>query len=207
MTDETHIMVDIETLGNDTKTGLIMAIGAVKFNPWCLEKRTVEPLPECNYQSATEFYVILSVENGMLHGFQIDIETYKWWTRPERIQAYAHMRMAKDVQSLYNALRMFAEWCGISDIWCWSHGNTFDGVHLVEKFKYLQIRDSSMRNPLHYRRLMDTRTLFKTHHALLGEDVQWPARQQHHHPLDDARVQVMAVQQAMQNLRCGKVIR
>jgi len=207
MANELHVMADLETLGNDPKYGLIMALGAVVFDPYGDEIDCMKPLPMENTTGySDELYLIMSVKDGLMHGFEINDDTFTWWQQPERKEEY--MRMQRYEQAIgieqmlidFAAFVEFQPYVSVEHRYLWSHGAVFDAAHIFEKYKRFS-RILEVRNPFQFRNIRDTRTIYKAHADTFGQSVVWPDATMKHHPIDDARRQAVAVQRVMKRFR------
>lgn len=205
MMNEQHIMIDLETLSNRPETGIIMSLAAVKFDPY------VGPLIDCsqpipleNAESDDELYYIIDVEQSTLHGYTIEPDTYNWWvTDPERVMEYHRMMGYSRSVSLLHALQRltaFARKDQRADVqtYGWSHGAGYDMVFISERYRQLCAAGD---NPFDHHNIMDTRTVLAMHRQLRDGDVVWQPARMKHHPIDDARRQARAVQDAIRNFR------
>lgn len=128
----THVMVDLETLGNGSDAH-ILSIGAVKFDSTGILDR---------------FHVGIDLESCARSGLKSDVSTIEWWLdltcdAPEAWRAWK----ALDKVDVYNALDGFAIW--YKDVGefvpleptepdkqpLWGNGATFDNVILRNAFK------------------------------------------------------------------------
>ena len=84
-----HIMLDIETLGGDAVTSPILAIAAMKFNPYAV---TSKPFDEKYFEMdhideprEGIYYDTLNIHDQITHGRVMDLPTLEWWTNsPEK---------------------------------------------------------------------------------------------------------------------------
>ena len=115
--NNTHIMVDIETLGTSPRS-VIFSIAAIKI------KRN---------KIAGEFVAQPSIESNLELGFKIEPGTLKWWMeQPED----ARQQMCHSTGKLSETLSDFAYWCGPNNnLYLWGNGADFDNTHLAEAYK------------------------------------------------------------------------
>lgn len=198
-----HIMVDIETLSNDIRHGTIMAIGAIAFN-------MIEPIPypdEKNFSGVYangEFYLPINLESQAAFGLQIDAETLRWWLSEGRSKTLLELFLSPRQESIQFVFQWFQWWCQTScestTPWLWSHGVSYDCMHLSEKWPIIMKKPFSDVIP--FRHMRDTRTLFALYNEKF-EKSPYPevARHHHHHPLEDAWIQACAVQTAWTRLK------
>lgn len=203
MPNEWHIMIDLETLSNRPSGGAIMSIGAVPFNPY------VGPLVDCSKplpmknMFEDEFYVIIDIGDSTDRGLKIEDDVRAWWMMPDRIDEYLRMVNYKDAVSIVYAFLLLEEFVnkhGVQDaiVYPWSHGSMYDMAVIFEAYNW--VAELGVANPFSHKYVMDTRTVIKTHHDILGYDTPWPDAQMKHHPIDDARRQAVVVQRSLRNL-------
>ena len=201
-----HVMVDIETLGNDLRTGPIIAIGAVPFTmAQPLTRRpTLADRQFAMWEQA--FYVPIRLKEQLELGMRIEHETLQWWLQTDAKLLYEFMTSQR-AESLTAVFGKFKQWLDelcpeINDRWLWSHGVTYDCQHLAEKWPI--VMGESFNRVCPFRQMRDTRTLFHLYEALTGiQPLTLIEREQRHHPLEDAWVQACAVQIAWKGLING----
>lgn len=176
----THMMLDTETLGR--KPGcVILSIGAVIFDPF-------NPNQE-NYT----FERRIDITSQLLFGFHIETETLDWW----RTQSdEAKQSLLGVTHQIKNVLIDFQAFCKNNKVdRVWAQGANFDPPIVEEAFNLCGIE-----LPWRYSQPRDTRTVYD----LFDFDAKTlPRVGVYHNALDDARFQVIAVQQAIQ---MGKTI-
>lgn len=165
-----HVMLDLETL-NITPDGVILSIGAVKFDPYGLQD------PEHG------LYLRLDVDEQIALGRTVDDKTIQWWsTQPEDVRDEAFTDFDRvGLQEFYAQFNKF-----VSNAECvWAQGTVFD-IGMIENL----YRQMGWPAPWNFWQICDSRTLFK----VFGEQ-----RQKHketlHNPFMDAYNQAKAVQQ------------
>lgn len=201
--EDLHIMVDIETLSNDTRTGVMLAIGAVAF----IVRQDIEPPSSGEYLIATSgnmFYLPIHLVGQKQYGLCVEPETVKWWMDDEiRLDLLINNYMASQyARPIKETFEIFAQWIKVfgSDrkLSLWSHGVTYDCVHLAEKWP--MIIGASFNTVCPFRQMRDTRTLFAMFEAKYGM-TPYPAESKYHamkhHPLYDAYIQAVATQRAL----------
>ncbi len=169
-----HCMVDLETLGK-TPGAALMSIGAVMFDP-------------VTGQLGETFYRNILPSSCEALGMHRDPETEAWWARQPR-EAWDALR----VNQLWvaHALSEFSRfWVNSPATYFWSHGANFDEVLLRVAFDA-----TKLTTPWHYTNVRCCRTILGVAHLR-------PDRAQgvHHHALDDARAQALAVIEAYRKL-------
>lgn len=114
MNRQTHIMLDLETMGK-TPTAAIIAIGAVEFDP-------VEGA------IGGSFYQLVDLENAVAWGGTMDASTVRWWLG--RSDAQRAALLEQDAACLHNSLLMLSRWIGErgekADRILWANGAGFD---------------------------------------------------------------------------------
>lgn len=114
---DTHIMVDIETLGTSPRS-VIFAIAAIKIK---------------NNKIAGEFIAQPSIESSLELGLTIDSGSLKWWMTQHED---ARMQMCKSTGTLSESLSDFDYWMGPNNnLYLWGNGADFDNAHLAEAYK------------------------------------------------------------------------
>lgn len=211
-TTDIHVMVDLETLSNDTRNGVVLALGAVAFQ---IQTPILEPLPgEYEFStSGNRFFLPIEIAGQRKYGLTTEPETVNWWfgsdDRCRIIATYLASIYARPINDVFE---MFENWVMAEaalveptqekKIYMWSHGVTYDCVHLAEKWP--KIMGASFNTVCPFRQMRDTRTLYAVYEMKYGWKPypQW-AKKDHpmkHHPLYDAYVQAVAVQIAINGL-------
>lgn len=119
MTDPTHVMIDLETLGTDPDA-VILSIGAVSFHP---HHEGVEG----------EFHARVDLASALRAGLTVTAGTIEWWMTQDRTQARQAL-LALPAVPLDKALRDFVQWFGPSSRPIWGNGAAFDNVILRSAF-------------------------------------------------------------------------
>lgn len=113
------IMLDLETMGNDSKSAII-AIGAVAFN----DNNVVD-----------KFYTQINLTSSMRNGGFVDGSTVMWWLKQsdEARAAFADNDNAPHLQS---ALLEFGNWYNkVNGGEVWGNGAMFDNSILSSAYK------------------------------------------------------------------------
>jgi exodeoxyribonuclease VIII len=175
MSNNIHVMVDLETLGTDINS-VITAIGAVKFD--------IE-----NGEFLSEFYSPVCPKSCQEIGMVIDADTVMWWLHPDRREARDALMRDEHRNDIFNALTDFSIWYGgvdiafgpmINPLPVWGNGCMFDNQILELAYKRV-----GQDCPWTYKENRDYRTL----RNLLGAKYQQPEPVLAHHALEDARWQ------------------
>lgn len=188
-----HICVDIETLGNHPERGVMLSIGAVAFRL----DRPIEPLdtslPEY-VRTATQYYSIIRLKEQLeTYKWEIEAETLGWWLAvPERAKLLTGKLQSSAAEQIAVVFSELGEWIkAVTDavqkkpeLALWSHGVTFDCMHLSQKWPHVMKEPFTHVCP--FRQMRDTRTLFALYEDCFG---QLPPRVDipvSHHALADA---------------------
>ena len=121
----THVMVDLETMGNNPEAPII-AIGAVFFDPG-------------TGKTGEDFYQIVSLESAMEFGAKPDAATIIWWMK-QSSEARAAIT-GGDAVSLMDAIDKLDEFIhtnsanGIKYVQLWGNGSSFDNVILRRAYE------------------------------------------------------------------------
>lgn len=200
-----HIMIDIETLSNDIRNGVVMALGAIVFR---IEVPIVPPVTG-EYAVSTNgdrFFLPIEIAGQRAYGLETEPDTVNWWfgsdDRCRIMAAYMSSMYTRPIMAVFEA---FSAW--VMDvapkektIYMWSHGVTYDCMHLAEKWPKVMDKKFDL---CPFRQFRDTRTLFGMYEAKFGKSSYPENTKVHpmkHHPLHDAYVQALAVQKALQEL-------
>jgi hypothetical protein len=162
MFQEQGVMVDLETLGNGSKS-VITSIGAVRFDRDGLLPGT--------------FYMNVDPESCAAAGLEIDASTVMWW-----MQQSDAARAAFKVKGepLGFVLQSFTEWYPAGAA-LWGNGATFDNVILANAYRAL-----GMKQPWSYSKDRCYRTLKNLFPHVTQEAVGTA-----HNALDDAKYQAL----------------
>lgn len=208
-----HIVVDLETLGNDVRTGPILAIGACAFDFESAEDPIESPLLEqyiggtglqTSVRGSNFFYTAVGLKTQLEQfGCVIDHETLAWWLDTERRPLFSDMLSMHHSMNLEVALFYFKLWIEghrgarpKDDVFLWSHGATYDCMHLMMKWPVV-MNHEQLSDVVPFRNIRDTRTLFAVYKAKFGADVHPgfdPIRK--HHALEDAWLMARSIKRA-----------
>lgn len=201
-----HIMLDIETLGGDAFTSPILAIAAMKFNPYAV---TSKPFDEKYFEMdhideprEGIYYDTLNIHDQITHGRVMDLPTLEWWTNsPEKSSIINRMLKRQELLrenklSFATQLMMFTNWIvGTTNqqyTYVWAYGNTFDMAFLETAY-----RMNYVPFPFHYQALMDVRTLVQTVEMRTMKNFPFVQDSRSHHALADVIKQIDYVKQAI----------
>jgi hypothetical protein len=187
-----NVMIDLETLGT-TPGSVIFAIGAVRFDSKGI---------------AEHFYRLISINDGLRHGFHTDPMTLAWWLgrtieeRGEYNKAFKLEPVYGEVVDLYEALRDFMDFVeAVPESLVWGNGATMDLSLLSAAYRML-----NLPTPWHYRNERCARTML----ALFGQHVGYidPKDAQYtHHAAEDARYEAIEVSRILAYLEAQNVTR
>lgn len=207
MRDCTHVMIDMETLGNDIKNGMVMSLGAVAFKmDEHIDYPTDVELFSTTMPEYKKFYAVITLESQEPLEYEIDIETMKWWFHPYRnaeINELLNHTCAIPIQA---AFMQFGKWIAsrVDDkklLRLWSHGSTYDCMHLAMKWQTV-LPFESFNTVCPFRQVRDTRTIYELYESKF-ETSAYPTdleRKRKHHALEDAYFQARSVQIAFNGL-------
>lgn len=203
--NDIHIMIDIETLSNDTRNGVMLALGATAFT-------IPQPIdaPSANMYTASvdgrHFFLPIEVAGQREYGLETEPDTVNWWFGSDdrcRIMAsYLSSLMVRPIKCVFET---FNEWVmtitpensTVGNVYFWSHGVTYDCVHLAEKWPKVMGEKFGL---CPFRQMRDTRTLFAMFETKYGM-TPYPENSKYstmkHHPLFDAYIQAVATQRAL----------
>lgn len=202
-----HVMVDLETLGNEPHRGPLIAIGAVAF---IMDREILRPIDE-DFEVANNdqrlYYPIGLDKQNEHYRFIIDDDTLQWWLQDDARRAQlGEFINSKYCVTLREAFEKFEWWvqtvCNDQKrLMLWSHGATYDCVHLATKWPI--VLKQSFNRICPFRQMRDTRTLFAAYEEKFGKGPYTFDRKRPHHPLEDAWVQAVDVQKAWKGLTRG----
>lgn len=185
-TPMTHVMVDLETMGNNPEAPII-AIGAVCFDPG-------------TGKTGEDFYQIVSLESAMEFGAKPDAATIIWWLKqsPEARAAIT----GGDAISLMDAIDKLDEFIhtnsanGIKYVQLWGNGSSFDNVILRRAYEQV---GADLSVPFWNDR--DVRTIVELGKVVgINPRYQIPFEGDMHNALADAHHQVKYVSAIWQKL-------
>lgn len=165
-----HVMIDIETLGTSPGS-VVVSVGACRFDETGI---------------ATErFYRPIDVFDSLMAGLTTDPATVGWW-RMQEPAAKAALVPGRPLRETLTDLMRYLQ--AVEETYVWAKGPDFDLVMLAAAYRAL-----NMKQPWHYRRTRDVRTIL----ALAGavEPVALPGGEKllAHHALSDALYQAAQV--------------
>lgn len=110
----THVMVDIETLGQRPGNHVILSIAAVKFDSDGVHMQDL-------------FDEEISKESCEKYGMESDGDTVEWWDKQDATYT-------EQGRPLGDVLRDFANWLPNRKFYIWSKGPSFDCAFLKEAY-------------------------------------------------------------------------
>lgn len=167
MTQNQHVMIDLETWGTGPDAAII-SIGACIFVPTTSE-------------IVDRLHVLISAESNQDFGRKIEAATVMWWMSPDR-DVPRKRWVEADKVDLWSALEGFAQWC--PDVPVWGNGATFDNAILSSAYKTVGLDQPwKFWNDRCYRTLKN-----------LAPEVRLVREGEHHDALDDAVSQARHMQ-------------
>lgn len=182
----THLMVDLETMGNKPSAPIV-SVGAVFFDP-------------ASGRTGAEYYQVISLESSMSFGARPDASTILWWLKqsPEARSAI----VVDDTVGLVEALEQFLDFIaenaanGSKNVQLWGNGSSFDCSLLEAAF---ELADTPF--PIPHWNYRDVRTVVELGKAVgLNSLYEIPFVGDQHNALADARHQVKYVSAIWQRL-------
>ncbi|MDG9928501.1 MULTISPECIES: 3'-5' exoribonuclease [unclassified Pseudomonas] len=178
MINQTHFILDLETMGN-RPTSAIVAIGCVRIE---------------NLQITDTFYRHVDLQSSLSAGLTVDAGTINWWLRQSR-EAQEAITSPEPVQ-VFEALLDLCEFMGAvrtgepnRQALLWGNGSSFDNVIIGSAFDAHNIE-----RPWMFWNDRDLRTLL----ALYPEAETLPFEGIKHHALDDAKHEARQLIMALQ---------
>lgn len=203
-----HLVVDLETLSNDIRHGVILSIGAMSF---AMDEEIVAPADDM-YQRCIDNYryfytTVKRMSQVVKYRFAIDPETLEWWMATDEKKALLHELLANPhALDIHEALLLFKQWIehnqavdANEEVELWSHGVTYDCMHLSEKWPVV-FPGTSFNDVVPFRKMRDTRTLFAAYKAKMGAAVEYAPTVRKHHALEDAYLTAKSIQTAWYEL-------
>ena len=176
-----NVMLDVETWG--VRPGCaIRSVGAVIFDPIA-------------GGVGAEFYANVDLESCKVAGLVMDPGTEAWWNEQSQV---ARDSLMIDQLPLKDVLENFVKWFSRHQgIFIWSHGANFD-----EPIIQAAMHAVGVKAPWRYSDVRDTRTIYE----LARFDLRSLKRSNgvRHNALDDAKHQVIGVQQSYSRLYNGR---
>lgn len=178
MNEETHVMLDIETMGTG-RDSRVIALGAARFDPFT---------GVLSGEFSVEFAVV--DECG-----KATPSTVEWWSHEDRREAREYLDALEVVRAVDVPDRLrevFGDRLG--DAFWWAKSPTFDMTILED----MGVR-AGKKMPWHYRRLRDVRTVVHAS-GIPEDDMDWSNLSAPlHSPLADCEVQARHVARAIRS--------
>lgn len=175
MINQTHIVIDLETMGIGTHAAIV-AIGAARIEQG---------------QIRAEFYRRVDLDSSITNGGTTDASTLSWWLK-QSAEARAEVDGSQDSAPIISALSELAEFITARPrSRVWGNGATFDLRILGEAYG-----DAWMNRPWDFRLERDLRTLLELYPEAKQAGEFAGIR---HHALHDARHEA---RQLCSALRC-----
>lgn len=159
----THLMVDIETMGN-RPTSAIIEIGAITFN-----SHTAEILET--------FYTGVNLQSCLNKGLTVDASTISWWVQ----QDTQCKTLCKAPSPIDEALKSFAKFCSQDHI-IWANSTSFDLSILKNAYNVVDLPV-----PWSYKNERCVRTISSLHPQIKDN---WNWKGTAHNPIDDCHNQI-----------------
>lgn len=192
MENYNHIMLDLETLGNESDA-VILSIGAVRFNPGQVESYEEMTAPFMGVPRT--FYTTVSIESCLKSGLKPTGSTIQWWMQQSPA---AKQGVFKGTKPLAVALDEFASFAqGAKALW--GNGATFDNV-IIENAWRAAFDTSVKPFPIAYYHHYCFRTLKS---IVPKEKLPMIRYGTSHNALDDAVTQAIHCQKLYREIRIG----
>lgn len=165
----THVMLDFETL-DTAVTATILSVGIVKFDP-------------NGTGILDEYYAKVDIDEQTAYNRTISDSTLAWWSKqdPAIMDEAFSLEGRKPFLQVIDEMHKFM-W---GADYFWSHGATFDLMIVQDIYD-----DLGKAYPWNYYNMRDTRTLFSLCDVTMDKTNL-------HNPLEDAKRQAKAVQEAL----------
>jgi len=200
-TEYEYVMVDLETLGLSSKSP-VLSIGAVLFNLTDLD--TMESINSAD--PTRTFYVEIEAEDWLKYGRVADAETIQWWMAQSDSAKAVFNRTSPHKTFAVPALNQFNTFAfGNRPRGLWSNGANYDVVILSDWAKDMKRAGEEVQYDSKFNWEYDVRTLLELAKKLTGFDKKSvPRVGTYHNALDDAKYQVLLVQEACRSLNPNK---
>jgi hypothetical protein len=176
---DTHVMLDIETLGTEPGS-VIFAIAATTFDP---NKKYVEIK---DFDKEDVLLTAIDIEQSLEQGFKVNGNTMHFWLSqpPEASEFLRGMEQCSPWAAM-ETLDRYLRKQSLSDLTIWANGITFDCVLLEAYYSKLEL---PIPWKYKYNCWRDARTIYRT----FGQNVpQYAFRGVPHNPLHDCFNQVI----------------
>lgn len=206
-----QLVVDLETLGNDIRSGVILSIGAVSFD--FRDETLLLPPTDCYdhcINNLNYFYTVVTRQSQVIeYGWTIEADTLEWWTataeKRELLYRLFTNPHALDIERAFGAFEAWVErnkdLSLDREVQLWSHGVTYDCMHLSEKWPTILYQPFTKVVP--FRKMRDTRTLFDLYEAKTKQKFPYTPSPLKHHALDDAYYTACSIHMAWETLTKG----
>ena len=163
-----HLMVDIETLGNISRS-VICSIGAVEFD---LETGEI----------GRTFYQNITIQSCLDTGLVINGSTIEWWFKQNDAARKALFSNAKALSQVLYEFQEFLQHLGTRDLQIWGNSPRFDLGILEDAYTACH-----KRIPWSFRQERDVRTLASFYPNLKRSAESAPGA---HQPIEDCLFQI-----------------
>lgn len=200
-TEYEYVMVDLETLGLSSKSP-VLSIGAVLFNLTDLD--TLETINSAN--PSRTFYIEVEAEDWFKYGRVPEVDTIQWWMAQGDSAKAVFSKSSPYKTFAAPALNHFNTFAfGTRPRGLWSNGANYDVVILSDWAKDMKLAGKEVKYDSKFNTEYDVRTIVHLAKKLGGFDKKSvPMVGTHHNALDDAKYQVLLVQEACRSLNPNK---
>lgn len=181
MTIESHIMIDLETMGTRFDAP-VLSVGACYFDP-----NTGE--------IGKKFYGRIDMADAFNFG-KTSGDTVRWWLQQSED---ARKQLVEGKHTLEKVLTKFEDFYGHSEACVWGNGATFD----ISIMEYAYMKCLGRQAPWKFWLVRDCRTIKDVAAPLMREPAS-PFKGTAHNALDDALHQAEWVSKMWQKLRGGQ---
>lgn len=204
--NDVHVMIDIETLCNDSSGGVILEIGACAFD-------FTSPSPRLVVTEGGQFGTfrkIIDIESSLEAGLKIEASTLRWWLEEEDGKQKRFCDLIKNKTNDYvETLIDFRSWLGVmcnygwKKLQVWSHGATYDLSILDNHYKAGPFVGGT---PWPFRNQNDTRTLIRLYSEIFGVEPPKEENPYLHNSLADACFQARQMQHIVRRFKNVKAL-
>jgi hypothetical protein len=164
-----HIMVDIETMGNESNSAIV-SIGAVEFN-----METGE--------TGQEFYANVSLKSCLDAGLKVNADTVMWWMKQgDEARKTLTVGESKNIIQALDEFSSFVEFCGGKECQAWGNSARFDLGILTDAYNKINVKTPwDFRNERCVRTLASFSPQIKKDAVFIGTP---------HYSIDDCKFQI-----------------
>lgn len=181
MKEITDLMLDVETLGTHGKF-VVLEIALVPFN-----------IEGTNGNSLTPFNENINIEEQLNKGFDIDVDTMKWWLSSERIKTLGS-NLSKPRNSIRAAITdlhaYIIKFENLKRVWA-TASLDYQAIDLLSA-------EANLPNPIPYQKRWCARTLREMY--FLKSGVETYAKDNNHSAVDDCKNQIKYITEQFNEL-------